>query len=212
MNTSETPWWQGKTCGELEGTRVKVTYKNGAIAEGCLDRFGDLDIGDRETVHVSRCFAEDERFDLSVRVESVELLDGPDYERIDGHHDLREGDLVVTLIGNRYKVLATSEGSDYVKCRTLENPGSPFSIDASEICYVLRPKPQLPDKPGLWEDKDGDVWVYADTNAAFLIRCIGSHDENGKFIWHIHGRVHNSSCDASHYAPFHPYKPEADHE
>lgn len=62
---------------------------------------------------------------------------------------------------------------------------------------TMRPKPQLPDEPGLWGDKDDGVWL----------RVNGGGTRRIKF-----GDDHWCCCDAAtteelaDYAPFHPLK------
>lgn len=219
MTTSEKPWWYGKTGKELDGLRVRVRYESGAELTGIISSPINSFVGIRATnsrlgvpVEAPFIFDHGEAVKLSAdcHITSVNLFDDPDYERIDGHHDLREDDLIVTLIGNRYKVLATREGSDFVKCRTLEDPGSPFSLDVGEIRYVLRRKPQLPDKPGLWVDKDDSLWLaaqapYEDWDFTCL-RTDGHWIADGKRITRFNRN------ELSGFAPFRPYKPEVDND
>jgi len=36
------PFWQGKTCNEMAGLHVKVTFKSGTIVTGVTDKNGDI--------------------------------------------------------------------------------------------------------------------------------------------------------------------------
>lgn len=35
---SEKPFWEGKTCKEMAGLHIKVTFKNGDVATGVTDK------------------------------------------------------------------------------------------------------------------------------------------------------------------------------
>lgn len=47
---SEKPFWEGKTCKEMAGLHIKVTWKNGTIVTGVLDDIGDIDLGDNRSL------------------------------------------------------------------------------------------------------------------------------------------------------------------
>lgn len=40
--SSEKPFWEGKTCEEMAGLHIKVTFKNGDVATGVADKNGDI--------------------------------------------------------------------------------------------------------------------------------------------------------------------------
>lgn len=40
---SEKPFWEGKTCKEMAGLHVKVTYENGDVLTGVTDEDGDIE-------------------------------------------------------------------------------------------------------------------------------------------------------------------------
>ncbi|MBT1161270.1 hypothetical protein [Bifidobacterium sp. SO1] len=186
--------------GERE--QAKVTYKSGGIYTGpIVNEDADLCplLGEENT---GLYITDDDMRALDPNVVSIEPLDDPSYERITGRHDLREGDLIVTLIGNRYKVLATREGSDFVKCRTLEDPGSPFSLDVGEIRYVLRRKLQLPDKPGLWVDNEGAVWLAWNVEPDGL--CVMKTEGAPSPMFNLRQAMLVCEADIEGYAPFHP--------
>lgn len=158
---SEKPFWAGKTCNEMAGLHVKVTFNSGTVVTGVTDKNGDI-----ANVHSLTLGMGDELFVPSIRIKSIELVNDPKYERIDDIDDVREGDVYVGTDGNRYPVVELAEFADY-----------PLRVKvSSEAClphrdyfaYALRPKPQLPDHDGLWLDKNGKTWVVSnDGKAAF---------------------------------------------
>lgn len=82
------PFWEGKTCSEMAGLHVKVTFKNGTVATGVTDECGDID-----GVDSLSCVDVDDKFVPCSYVESIELLDDPNYERIEEADDLQEKDI-----------------------------------------------------------------------------------------------------------------------
>lgn len=86
-----------------------------------------------------------------------DLLDDPEYERIDNIEDVREGDEVFTLSGNKYQARSVYES------REVHVDGDGFSpiIQRKYFAYALRRKPKLPDHDGLWWDKDNALWSVA---------------------------------------------------
>lgn len=97
--SSEKPFWEGKTCEEMAGLHIKVTFKNGDVATGVADKNGDI-----KSVYVLTLGMGDDLFVPQADIESIELLDDPNYERIEEADDLQEKDIAVMLDGNRYKV------------------------------------------------------------------------------------------------------------
>ncbi|GDZ75569.1 hypothetical protein MCC01989_08320 [Bifidobacteriaceae bacterium MCC01989] len=159
--SSEKPFWAGKTCKELEGLRVKIAWDNGDTLTSTLNLFGNAGQCELSPArHPAATFAP------YADIKSIELVDDPEYERIDDIDDVREGDVYVGTDGNRYPVVELAEFADY-----------PLRVKvSSEAClphrdyfaYALRPKPQLPDHDGLWLDKNGKTWVVSnDGKAAF---------------------------------------------
>ena len=47
---SEKPFWEGKTCNEMAGLHVKVTFNNGAVLTGVTNEDGD--IGRQDQLHL----------------------------------------------------------------------------------------------------------------------------------------------------------------
>lgn len=133
------PFWEGKTCNEMAGLHVKVTFKDGSILTGKTNPDADI-VVNYLTVRLSYG-AGDDPF-LPIRgIDTIELLDDPEYERIDSIEDVREGDEVFTLSGNKYKARAVYESMEVYA------DGDGFSpiIQRKYFAYALRRKPKLPD-------------------------------------------------------------------
>lgn len=90
---SEKPFWEGKTCKEMAGLHVKATWKNGTIVTGVLDDTGDIDLGDNRSLYTSRSYDSSCDFEPIDNIQSIELLDDPEYERIEEADDLQEKDI-----------------------------------------------------------------------------------------------------------------------
>ena len=75
---SEKPSWEGKTCKEMAGLHIKVTFKNGNVATGVTDKNGDI-----KSAYVLTLGMGDDLFVPEANIESIELVDDPEYERID---------------------------------------------------------------------------------------------------------------------------------
>lgn len=157
--SSEKPFWEGKTCKEMAGLHIKVTFKNGDVATGVADKNGDI-----KSAYVLTLGMGDDLFVPEADIESIELVDDPEYERIDSIEDVRVGDIFVANDGNRYPVMNVdldsmdADGAGYAVRVNGSVPGS-FWIRNSMLAYALRPKPQLPDHEGLWLDKDDALWL-----------------------------------------------------
>lgn len=149
---SEKPFWEGKTCKEMAGLHIKVTFKNGDVATGVADKNGDI-----KSAYVLTLGMGDDLFVPEADIESIELVDNPEYERIDNIEDVREGDEVFTLSGNKYQARSVYES------REVYVDGDGFSpiIQRKYFAYALRRKPKLPDHDGLWWDKDNALWSVA---------------------------------------------------
>lgn len=150
--SSEKPFWEGKTCKEMAGLHIKVTFKNGDVATGVADKNGDI-----KSAYVLTLGMGDDLFVPEADIESIELVDDPEYERIDNIEDVREGDEVFTLSGNKYQARSVYES------REVYVDGDGFSpiIQRKYFAYALRRKPKLPDHDGLWWDKDNALWSVA---------------------------------------------------
>lgn len=86
--SSEKPFWEGKTCKEMVGLHIKVTFKNGDVATGVADKNGDI-----KSAYVLTLGMGDDLFVPRADIESIELVDDPNYERIEEADDLQEKDI-----------------------------------------------------------------------------------------------------------------------
>lgn len=202
---SEKPFWEGKTLMEIQNLdkRVKVTMENGDVfigklvrrsrdADGMCSLSMQLD-AHRTYLHVFSAESFDTQPIIPSYVDTVELLDDPEYERIDNIEDVREGDEVFTLSGNKYKARAVYESMEVYA------DGDGFSpiIQRKYFAYALRPKPKLPDHDGLWFDKDDAIWQVCDHQA---VPVYDDADE-----WGLQREVF-SVFQLGQYAPFRPAK------
>lgn len=160
--SSEKPFWEGKTCEEMAGLHIKVTFKDGSIVTGKTDPDANI-VVNYLTVRLSYG-AGDEPF-LPIRgIDTIELLDNPNYERIEEADDLQEKDIAVTLDGNRYKVTDVEKGRNRFWGRVYGAVGQEcIALGFNAFTYGLRPKPRLPDHDGLWLDKGDGLWLVTGT-------------------------------------------------
>ncbi len=170
---SEKPFWAGKTLMEIQNLdkRVKVTMENGDVFIGKLVRRSrdtdgicslsmQLD-AHRTYLHVFSAESSDTQPIIPSYVDTVELLDDPNYERIEEADDLQEKDIAVMLDGNRYKVTDVEKGRNRFWGRVYGAVGPEcIALGFNAFTYGLRPKPRLPDEPGLWLDKDDNTWMF----------------------------------------------------
>lgn len=159
---SEKPFWEGKTCKEMAGLHVKITFKDGSIFTGKTNPDANI-VVNYLTVRLSYG-AGDEPF-LPIRgIDTIELLDNPNYERIEEADDLQEKDIAVTLDGNRYKVTDVEKGRNRFWGRVYGAVGQEcIALGFNAFTYGLRPKPRLPDHDGLWLDKGDGLWLVTGT-------------------------------------------------
>lgn len=163
--SSEKPFWEGKTCKEMAGLHVKITFKDGSIFTGKTNPDANI-VVNYLTVRLSYG-AGDDPF-LPIRgIDTIELLDDPEYERIDDIHDVCKGDIFVATNGNRFSVAAVDDddktNSTLAIMIQTEDPDSYAWMFNSTFAYALRPKPQLPDHDGLWLDKGDGLWLVTGT-------------------------------------------------
>lgn len=159
---SEKPFWVGKTCKEMANLHVKVTFETGAVVTGITDGSGYIrrsSNGSGVPISPSR---RAERFVPYRDIESIELLDDPEYERIDIIEDVRVGDVFVAKDGNKYAVTDVDCDDDKYRCNVAIDSCS-YDIDNAVFSYALRPKPKLPDHDGLWLDKGDGLWLVTGT-------------------------------------------------
>lgn len=188
--SSEKPFWEGKTCKEMAGLHIKVTFKNGDVATGVADKNGDI-----KSAYVLTLGMGDDLFVPNANIESIKLVDDPKYERIDNIEDVREGDEVFTLSGNKYQARSVYES------REVYVDGDGFSpiIQRKYFAYALRRKPKLPDHDGLWLDKDDNTWTMRD--GSVQMTCIGADDWCFTRAW-----FSPDSVQVLNAAPFRPAK------
>lgn len=86
--SSEKPFWKGKTCKEMAGLHIKVTFKNGDVVTGVADKNGDI-----KNAYVLTLGMGDDLFVPEADIESIELVDDPNYERVEEADDLQEKDI-----------------------------------------------------------------------------------------------------------------------
>lgn len=192
---SEKPFWEGKTCGEMANLHVKVTFVAGAVLTGITDCSGHIRRSRNGSVVPISPSRGAERFVPYRDIESIELLDDPEYERIDNIEDVREGDEVFTLSGNKYKARAVCESMEVYA------DGDGFSpiIQREYFAYALRPKPKLPDRDGLWLDKNDNTWTMRD--GSLQVTCLGADDWCFTRPW-----FSTDSVQVLNAAPFRPAK------
>lgn len=143
--SSEKPFWEGKTCKEMAGLHVKATWKNGTIVTGVLDDIGDIDLGDNRSLYTSRVYDSSCDFEPIDNIQSIELLDDPEYERIDNIENVQVGDIACTTEGNHFRVIDLKPdplGDMLLRIRISEIDGE-YCIDSDDFAYawshVLRP-------------------------------------------------------------------------
>lgn len=194
------PFWEGKTCNEMAGLHVKVTFKDGSIFTGKTNPDANI-VVNYLTVRLSYG-AGDEPF-LPIRgIDTIELLDNPNYERIEEADDLQEKDIAVTLDGNRYKVTDVEKGRNRFWGRVYGAVGQEcIALGFNAFTYGLRPKPRLPDHDGLWLDKGDGLWLVTGTT----VIEIAPKDQPAASISYPASSI-EASERLSLFAPFRPAK------
>ena len=198
---SEKPFWEGKTCKEMAGLHVKATWKNGTIVTGVLDDTGDIDLGDNRSLYTSRGYDSSCDFEPIDNIQSIELLDDPEYERIDNIENVQAGDIACTTEGNHFRVIDLKPdplGDMLLRIRISEIDGE-YCIDSDDFAYALRRKPKLPNHDGLWLDKDDNTWTMRD--GSVQMTCIGADDWCFTRAW-----FSPDSVQVLNAAPFRPAK------
>lgn len=199
--SSEKPFWEGKTCEEMANLHVKVTFVAGAVLTGITDCSGHIRRSRNGSVVPISANRGAERFVPYRDIESIELLDDPEYERIDDIHDVCTGDIFVATNGNRFSVATVDDDgktdSTLAVLIQAENPYFHAWMFNSNFAYALRPKPKLPDHDGLWFDKDNAIWQVCDHQA---VPVYDDADE-----WGLQREIFSVS-QLVQYAPFRPAK------
>lgn len=195
------PFWQDKTCKEMANLHVKVTFVTGAVLTGITDCSGHIRRSRNGSVVPISANRGAERFVPYRDIESIELLDDPEYERIDDIHDVCKGDIFVATNGNRFSVATVDDDgktdSTLAVLIQAENPYFHAWMFNSNFAYALRPKPKLPDHDGLWFDKDNAIWQVCDHQA---VPVYDDADE-----WGLQREIFSVS-QLVQYAPFRPAK------
>lgn len=161
---SEKPFWEGKTCEEMANLHVKVTFVAGAVLTGITDCSGHIRRSRNGSVVPISANRGAERFVPYRDIESIELLDDPEYERIDNIENVQVGDIACTTEGNHFRVIDLKPdplGDMLLRIRISEIDGE-YCIDSDDFAYALRRKPKLPDHDGLWLDRVGNTWTMCD--------------------------------------------------
>lgn len=213
--SSEKPFWEGKTLMEIQNLdqRVKVTMENGDVFIGKLIRRSrdtdgichlsmQLD-AHRTYLHVFSAESSDTPPVIPSYVDTIELVDDPEYERIDDIHDVCTGDIFVATNGNRFSVVAVDD-DDETDCTLAvmvqaEIPDFHDWMFNSNFAYALRRKPKLPNHDGLWLDKDDNTWTMRD--GSVQMTCIGADDWCFTRAW-----FSPDSVQVLNAAPFRPAK------
>lgn len=201
--SSEKPFWEGKTCEEMANLHVKVTFVAGAVLTGITDCSGHIRRSRNGSVVPISANRWAERFVPYRDIESIELVDDPEYERIDDIHDVCTGDIFVATNGNRFSVVAVDD-DDETDCTLAvmvqaEIPDFHDWMFNSNFAYALRRKPKLPNHDGLWLDKDDNTWTMRD--GSVQITCIGADDWCFTRAW-----FSPDSVQVLNAAPFRPAK------
>ena len=213
---SEKPFWEGKTLMEIQNLdkRVKVTMENGDVFIGKLVRRSrdtdgicslsmQLD-AHRTYLHVFSAESSDTQPIIPSYVDTIELVDDPEYEHIDDINAVRKGDVFVANDGNRYPVMNVdldSMDADGAGCAVRVNGSvhGSFWIRNSMLAYALRRKPKLPDHDGLWLDKNDNTWTMRD--GSLQVTCLGADDWCFTRPW-----FSTDSVQVLNAAPFRPAK------
>lgn len=209
--SSEKPFWKGKTLMEIQNLdkRVKVTMENGDVFIGKLVRRSrdtdgicslsmQLD-AHRTYLHVFSAESSDTQPIIPSYVDTVELLDDPEYKRIDDINAVCKGDVFVANDGNKYLIDSVDTNRAFERCKVYLSYAPDFWLSDIAFAYALRLKSRLPDKPGLWLDNEDCVWLYGEDNR--LVRLDGSEG------WQTcYGGMEFSNPMLRSYAPFRPAK------
>lgn len=156
------PFWKGKTCKEMAGLHIKVTFKNGDVATGVTDKNGDI-----KSVYVLTLGMGDDLFVPIADIESIELVDDAFRERITDITKVRPGDKVVVKNGNEYTVKKTDSDrmGGQTLCLSIGELGFPdgWWVDDSFFQYAYRgpyTMDDLPKEPGFYKARTESVWKH----------------------------------------------------
>lgn len=161
------PFWKGKTCEELAGLRVKVTYKNGAVLTGVTNEDGDVVISDSGRVAPLSRYYGNGRFAPTIYIKSIELLDDAPRERITDIAKVRPGDKVVMKNGNEYTAVNVRPECTDGSSLQLNVEGFGIAValwaEDSAFQYAYREPytmADLPKEPGFYKARTESVWKH----------------------------------------------------
>lgn len=162
------PFWKGKTCKELDGLHVKITWNNGDTMTSTLNIFGNAGQCELSPArHPAATFAP------YADIKSIELVD--DAPRTDDAPrvcitditKVRPGDKVVVKNGNEYTVKKTDSDrmGGQTLCLSIEELGFPdgWWMDDSFFQYAYRgpyTMADLPEEPGFYKARTESVWKH----------------------------------------------------
>lgn len=156
------PFWEGKTCKEMAGLHIKVTFKNGDVVTGVADKNGDI-----KSAYVLTLGMGDDLFVPKADIESIELVDDAFRERITDITKVRPGDKVVVKNGNEYTVKKTDSDrmGGQTLCLSIGELGFPdgWWMDDSFFQYAYRgpyTMDDLPKEPGFYKARTESVWKH----------------------------------------------------
>lgn len=187
---SEKPFWEGKTCKEMAGLHVKATWKNGTIVTGVLDDTGDIELCDNRSLYTSRSYDSSCDFEPIDNIQSIELLDDPEYERVNNIEDVHVGDIFVANDGNQYLIDAEDKDDKAATFGVYLSYAGEMQLSNCAFAYALRPKPKLPDKPGLWIDKNGNEYIVNSIGCSARIVYYASSNS-----WRVNGDTYSLQDD-----------------
>ncbi|MCX8647101.1 hypothetical protein J3U01_01520 [Bifidobacterium sp. B4107] len=159
---SEKPWYEGIARDEIEGKHVRAVMDSGTVIEGRLAFWGKWMVTAGSPIEGNYVLggSEESRWELTERVECLDLVwDERDWTRIDVR-DLRDGDAVVAN-GRLYRVAVSWVHEDPPQVVT-DTP-SRMRIDLSLVSCALRRKTKvhIPATAGFYKDRTGSYWVRA---------------------------------------------------
>lgn len=137
--------------------RLRVLAKQTDTLEEKLGSLGRMAGRDSQTLKSMT------RAQAHLMLAEFDLLDDPEYERIDNIENVQVGDIACTTEGNHFRVIDLKLdplGDMLLRIRISEIDGE-YCIDSDDFAYALRRKPKLPDHDGLWWDKDNALWSVA---------------------------------------------------
>lgn len=150
-------------------------------------------------MHTTALTPDDDGITTAQSVTKLERLNEDDETRITDPCAVREGDLLVTISGNRYRVAVVDKIGDGTP-RHFTVTGDDFEgtmqVSVARFDYAERP-PRLPDAPGLWLDVRGALWtVEADGRVQAIRDADGAWFPTG-----LDARTVGQIADRAPFAP-----------